>query len=78
MNKIYKILKLTLLLFLCVVILIPFIIFILYLWRNNKTLKIHPKFEIIEAENNFVYNEQETRDSVRIGREILEKLKEKT
>lgn len=74
MDKLYKILKFMLLFMLCIVIIIPFIIFILYLRKNNKTIKIHPKIKIVDVENSFNYNEEETKEAVRIGKEILEKL----
>jgi len=78
MNKIYMFLKILFFLLLCIVIFVPFIIFIMYLKNNNKTVTIYPVFKVVDITNNTEYDEKLTDDSIRIGKEILEKIKNKS
>ena len=55
---------------------IPFVFFLFYLRGKNKTIKIIPKFEVIDIEDSSDVDLTVLEDAVEIGKDVLKKVKE--
>lgn len=54
---------------------LPLWYLIFWLKKNNKTIKIFPKFEVVQVVNSLDSNLPVAKEAIRISKEILTKLK---
>lgn len=71
----YTAIKIIIVITLCILISIPFYYFLQYINKQKKTIKIYPKFEIVKIENKETVDIETTKEALRIGKEILKKVK---
>lgn len=59
-----------------IVIIVPGVLLLKYLNKNNETITIHPKFKIIKIENNNDIDTNTLTEAVKIGNQMLQKIKD--
>ena len=74
-NILYVAVKIILVVAVLTICAIPIYYIINWLAKNNKVVKIHPKFEIVEVTNKKEIDINTTKEAIRISKEILEKIK---